>query len=173
MISWSCFKAEVAIGTHSAKIVVLQCSFCALVRAFRSTCESFYFSGLFISSPSLQFYYFVEHILVAGSGYWKEKTFLFASDGDWKKPFASELRQSRDSNSLNGDPPLIIKMLLLIFFFLSLWMERIYHNIFYILQEKDQMICWKLHVVSNAIDFKKRLQMFAIICLVTVGVSPL
>ena len=52
-------------------------------------------------------------------------------------------------------------------------MERIYHNIFYILQEKDQMICWKLHVVSNAIDFKKRLQMFAIICLVTVGVSPL
>ena len=127
MILWSCFKAEVAIGTHSAKIVVLQCSFCALVRAFRSTCESFYFIGLFISSPSLQFYYFVEHISVAGSGYWKEKIFLFASDGDWKKPFASELRQSRDSNSLNGDPPLIIKMLLLIFFFSSLfeWNEFI------------------------------------------------
>ena len=29
----------------------------------------------------------------------------FASNRDWEKPFASKLHQSRDSNSLNGDPP--------------------------------------------------------------------
>ena len=29
----------------------------------------------------------------------------FASNGDWKKPFASEFCQSRDT--MNGDPPLV------------------------------------------------------------------
>ena len=57
MIPWSCFKAEAVIGRYSSKIVVLQCSFCALIKALRNACEKFNFSNLFISSSSLQSYW--------------------------------------------------------------------------------------------------------------------
>ena len=41
IISWSCFKAVAVIGRRSSKIVVLQCNFCALVKALRNTCGYF------------------------------------------------------------------------------------------------------------------------------------
>ena len=84
MTSWSYFKAEAVIERRFSKIVVLQCNFCALVKALWNACEIFHFSSFFISSPQpvillkdellVREYvkcmiinldnYFVEHILV-------------------------------------------------------------------------------------------------------------
>ena len=47
----------------------------------------------------------------------------FASNGDWKKPFASELRQSRDSHSLNGDPHNVVYL-----FFCNIWTAEISYS---------------------------------------------
>ena len=50
------FKAEAVIGRCFSKIVILQCSFFALVKAWRNACYRFYFSSLFIGSSCLLFY---------------------------------------------------------------------------------------------------------------------
>ena len=50
MISWFCSKADAVIRLCSAKIVLLQSTFCALDKAFRNTCERFHFSSSFVSS---------------------------------------------------------------------------------------------------------------------------
>ena len=50
------FKGEAVIGRRFSKIVILQCSFFALVKAWGNACDRLYFSSLFISSSSLSFY---------------------------------------------------------------------------------------------------------------------
>ena len=49
------FEAEAVIGRCFSKIVVLQCSFFALIKAWKNVCDRFHYS-LFISSSSLLFY---------------------------------------------------------------------------------------------------------------------
>ena len=55
MVSRSWFKAEVVISRCSAKIVVRQCGFCALVKALRNACEMFHFSGCLLVPPPCDF----------------------------------------------------------------------------------------------------------------------
>ena len=56
VFSMTYFKAEAVIGRPFSKIVVLQCSFFALVEVWRDACDRFDFSSLFISSSSPLFY---------------------------------------------------------------------------------------------------------------------
>ena len=50
------FEAEAVIGKRVSKVVVLQCSFFAFIKALRNVCYRFHFSSLFIRSSSLLFY---------------------------------------------------------------------------------------------------------------------
>ena len=128
IILWSCFMAEAVIGRPSSKKVVLQWSFCALVKALINASERFHFSSLFIP-PAYHFtkrwisYLIISKVydhnsrqlfcrtyfsgcfwLVKRTSLLRKQNISRALNGDSKKPFARKLCQSPDSDWLNGDP---------------------------------------------------------------------